>query len=63
MNDNKNKNDYYQIYEDKANSEKINTNLDMDIQIAYLNILHEQGVLPDKVHSIAIAKTMKGEIS
>ena len=55
-------NEYYKIYEDKANGNNISHNLDRDIQIAYLNILHDQGVLPDKVHSLAIAKTMNGGI-
>ena len=57
MNDKNNED--YKIYADKANGDNVNHNLDREIQIAYLNILHDQGVLPDKVHSLAIAKTRK----
>lgn len=31
-----------------------------DIQLALLNILYEQGLLTDKVHSVAVNKITKG---
>lgn len=54
----------HKIIEDKTDYEGLNANirLEADIQVAFLNMLHEQGVLTDNVHSIALSKTIKGGI-
>ena len=35
-------------------------NIETDIQIAIINILHEQGVVSDKLHSVTVDKIIKG---
>ncbi|MBQ1173464.1 MAG: hypothetical protein IIX48_12865 [Lachnospiraceae bacterium] len=54
----------YKIVEDKANSKGLRggNQLEADIQVAYLNMLHEQGLLTDNIHSIALDKVIKGVI-
>ncbi len=34
--------------------------IDVDIQVAYLNMLHEQGILSDNLHSTALCKVVEG---
>ena len=34
--------------------------IDTDIQVAYLNMLHEQGILSDNLHSTALCKVIEG---
>ena len=54
----------YKIVEDKANPNELHgsNQLEADIQVAYLNMLHEQGLLTDNIHSIALNKAIKGVI-
>ena len=54
----------YKIVEDKANPKGLygNNQLEADIQVAYLNMLHEHGLLTDNIHSIALDKVIKGVI-
>lgn len=54
----------YKVYEDRENPSKTLTDnkLEADIQVAYLNMLHEKGLLADNIHSIALSKAMKGVI-
>lgn len=54
----------YKIIEDKASPDvsHANSNHETDIQVAYLNMLHEQGLLTDNIHSIAINKAIKGVV-
>ena len=54
----------YKIVEDKANQNGLygGSQLEADIQMAYLNMLHEQGILTDNIHSIALSKAVKGVI-
>lgn len=54
----------YKVVEDKANSKGLRSGnqLEADIQVAYLNMLHEQGLLTDSIHSIALDKVIKGVI-
>lgn len=52
------------VYEDKANpaEQSVNIRLEADIQVAYLNMLHEKGLLTDSIHSIALGKAMRGVV-
>ena len=54
----------YKVVEDKANTDGLGSGnqLEADIQVAYLNMLHEQGLLTDNIHSIALNKAIKGVI-
>ena len=54
----------YKVVEDKANLDGSHggSQLEADIQVAYLNMLHEQGILTDNIHSIALSKAVKGVI-
>ena len=54
----------YKIVQDKANPKGLQggSQLEADIQVAYLNMLHEQGLLTDNIHSIALNKAIKGVI-
>lgn len=64
MEDNRNMITRYRIYEDKpkATGQQVDNRLEADIQVAYLNMLHEKGLLSDNIHSIALSKTIKGVI-
>lgn len=54
----------HKIVEEKINPQGLHSNsqLDADIQVAYLNMLHEKGLLSDNIHSIALNKAIKGVI-
>ena len=54
----------YKIVEDKANPNGLygGSQFEADIQVAYLNMLHEQGIVTDNIHSIALSKAVKGVI-
>ena len=54
----------YKVVEDKANLDGLHggSQVEADIQVAYLNMLHEQGILTDNIHSIALSKVVKGVI-
>jgi hypothetical protein len=54
----------YETLEDKPNPNGLHggSQLEADIQVAYLNMLHEQGLLTDAIHSIALKKAIKGVI-
>lgn len=64
MEKNSNSTTLYKIVEDKANANGLRggNQLETDIQIAYLNMLHERGLLTDTIHSIALNKAIKGVI-
>ena len=64
MENNSNTPTLYKIVEDKANPNGLHggSQLEADIQVAYLNMLHEQGLLTDNIHSIALNKAIKGVI-
>lgn len=64
MENNSNTTTLYKIVEDKANPNGVHvgSQLEADIQVAYLNMLHEQGLLTDNIHSIALNKAIKGVI-
>ena len=64
MENNNNTTTLYKIVEDKANSKGLHggSQLEADIQVAYLNMLHEQGLLTDNIYSIALNKAIKGVI-
>lgn len=59
-----NSNIVYKIVEDKVNMDGIHTfdGLEMHIRVAYLNMLHSKGLIPDNVHSIALNKVTKGVV-
>ena len=62
--ENNNTTTLYRIVEDNANPNGFHKSnqLEADIQVAYLNMLHEQGLLSDSIHSIALNKAIKGVI-
>ena len=64
MDNNSNTTTLYKIVEDKANPNGLHAGnqLEIDIQVAYLNMLHEKGLLTDNIHSIALNKAIKGVI-
>ena len=64
MENNSNTTTLYKIVEDKANPNglHVGNQLETDIQVAYLNMLHEKGLLTDNIHSIALSKAVKGVI-
>ena len=61
---NSNSTTLYSTLEDNANPEGLygGSQLEVDIQVAYLNMLYEQGLLTDTIHSIALNKAIKGVI-
>ena len=64
MENNSNTATVYKIVEDKENPDisHAGSQQEADIQVAYLNMLHAQGLLTDNIHSIAINKAIKGVI-
>lgn len=64
MENNNNNITVYKIVENKAYLEGLHagSQLEAEIQVAYLNMLHEQGLLTETTHSIATSKIMKGAI-
>ena len=64
MENNRNNTTIYKIVEEKANINEArdDSQLEVDLQIAYLNMLHKQGLLTDNIHSIALNKAIKGVV-
>ena len=54
----------YKIVENKSDKDKRyeSQDIEVEIQVGFLNMLHELGLLADNVYSIAINRTIEGVI-